>query len=173
MSINYFGKQPDNTSYVKTFSMVPLQINNLTWVNTTLNDQIVLTPANNNANVYIKNDLTVGGSINNPSDLKLKENIKDLNLSLSNNLMKILPKQYTYKSDKNSKNSKIHFGIIAQELEQYFPNLVTSVTIENDENVIEEHKVVNYIELIPLLLVKIQDLQKQIDILNLKYNKSS
>jgi hypothetical protein len=163
MSISFTGKQPSYTAYIKNFASIQLPLNNTSWTNTLINDQYVLTPTNSNTNVYIKNDLTVGGSINNSSDLKLKENIEDLKLSLSNDLLKIIPKQYTYKSDKNNKNCKIHFGVIAQELEHYFPNLVTSVTIENEENIAEEHKVVNYIGLIPLLLVKIQDLQNQLD----------
>jgi hypothetical protein len=157
-SISFSGKQPNYTAYIKSFPISPISTNT-TWTNTTLNNQSVLTPANATTSVYIKNDLIVGGSINNPSDLKLKENIKELNLTLSNDLLNIEPKQYTYKAD-NEK--KIHFGIIAQELEGFFPNLVTNVVLEN-EGKIEEHKVVNYIELIPLLIVKIKDLQNQID----------
>ena len=163
-SVSFSGKQPNYTAYVKTFSLSSISTNT-TWTNTTLNNQSVLTPSNSTTNVYIKNDLTVGGSINNSSDFKLKENIKELNLSLCNDLLKIEPKQYTYKADINK---KIRYGVIAQELETFFPNLVTNVVIEK-EGEIEEHKVVNYIELIPLLIVKIKDLQNQID--ELKHGK--
>jgi len=157
-SVSFSGKQPNYTAYIKSFPSSPISTNT-NWTNTTLNNQSVLTPANATTSVYIKNDLIVGGSINNPSDLKLKENIKELNLTLSNDLLKIEPKQYTYKANNDN---KLHFGIIAQELESFFPNLVTNVVLEN-EGQIEEHKVVNYIELIPLLIVKIKDLQNQID----------
>jgi hypothetical protein len=163
-SISFSGKQPNYTAYIKTFPLSPISTNT-TWTNTTLNNQSVLTPANATTSVYIKNDLTVGGSINSPSDLKLKENIEQLNLSLSNNLLNLEPKQYTYKTDSEK---KLHFGVIAQELETFFPNLVKNVVIEDEERV-EEHKVVNYIELIPLLIVKIKDLQNQID--ELKHGK--
>lgn len=163
-SISFSGKQPNYTAYVKTFSLSPISTNT-TWTNTTLNNQSVLTPANATTSVYIKKDLIVGGSINNPSDFKLKENIEELNLSLCNDLLKLEPKQYTYKADIDN---KIRYGLIAQELETFFPNLVTNVVIEEGGK-IEEHKVVNYIELIPILIVKIKDLQNQID--ELKHGK--
>jgi hypothetical protein len=156
-TITFSGKQPNYTAYIKSF---PYSLStNTTWTNTTISNAVYLTPSNSNASVYIKNDLLVGGSINNPSDFKLKENIEELNLSLANDLLKIEPKQYTYKADVDK---KLHYGIIAQDLEKYFPNLVTTVKMEND-GIQEEHKVVNYLELVPLLIVKIQDLQKQID----------
>jgi len=163
-SISFSGKQPNYTAYVKTFPLSPISTNT-TWTNTILNSQSILTPANATTSVYIKNDLIVGGSINNPSDLKLKENIEELNLSLSNDLLKLEPKQYTYKTDSEK---KLHFGVIAQELEAFFPNLVTNVVLE-EEGEMKEHKVVNYIELIPVLIVKIKDLQNQID--ELKHGK--
>jgi len=157
----YSGRQPNYTAYVKSFA--PSSVSSSTnWTSTSLNNENVLTPANSGANVYIPNNLIVGGSINNPSDFKLKENIEELDLKLSNNLLKITPKQYTYKSDENK---KLHYGVIAQELEEYFPNLVTNIICEN-EGSIEEKKVVNYIELIPILLVKIKDLQNQLDEIN-------
>jgi hypothetical protein len=157
-SISFSGKQPNYTAYIKTFPLQPLSTNT-TWTNITLANTKYLTPSNTTTDVYIKNNLLVGGSINNPSDLRLKDNIEELQLSLAENLLKIEPKQYTYKSDADK---KLHYGVIAQDLETYFPNLVTNVKIENN-GTIEENKVVNYIELVPLLIVKIQDLQRQID----------
>ena len=64
-------------------------------------------------------------------------------------------------------NGLQHFGFIAQELEQVFPNLVKQGTNVYDSSTpcTTAYKMVNYIELIPVLLLKIQDLQKQIDIL--------
>jgi hypothetical protein len=156
--ISFSGKQPNYTAYIKTFPFSPLSTNT-TWTNTKISNALYLTPSNSSASVYIKNDLLVGGSINNPSDFKLKDNIEELNLSLANNLLKIEPKQYTYKADTDK---KLHYGVIAQDLEKHFPNLVTTVKMDND-GMQEEHKVVNYVELVPLLIVKIQDLQRQID----------
>jgi hypothetical protein len=164
-----FGKQPYNTSSIKTFNGSLLATTN--WTNIMLGNQTVLTPANSYTDVYIKNDLIVGGSINNPSDLKLKENISELNLTSVNKLLDITPKSYTYIDDVEQ---HVHFGIIAQDLEEYFPNLVKNITYKKDnsseekEEEIESHKVVNYIELIPLLLMKLKDLQQQIDELKVK-----
>uniref|UniRef100_A0A6C0HDP1 Peptidase S74 domain-containing protein n=1 Tax=viral metagenome TaxID=1070528 RepID=A0A6C0HDP1_9ZZZZ len=157
--ISFSGKQPNYTAYIKTFPLSPLSTNT-TWTNTSISNTAYLTPSNANASVYIKNDLLVGGSINNPSDFKLKENIEELNLSLANDLLKIEPIQYTYKADDDK---KIHYGVIAQDLESYFPNLVSTIVMKNDDDDYKEHKVVNYLELVPLLIVKIKDLQKQID----------
>jgi hypothetical protein len=168
--VGSFGKQPYNTSSIKTFNGSLLATTN--WTNMMLGNQTVLTPANSYTDVYIKNDLIVGGSINNPSDLRLKENIYELKLTTANNLLNITPKAYTYINDAEQ---HVHFGIIAQDLEEYFPNLVKNITYKKDnsteEQNIEEfetHKVVNYIELIPLLLIKIKDLQQQIDELKVK-----
>ena len=148
----------NNTGYLNT----NYQCNSnstISWINTCYNNNPMLTPALKNASIYIKQDLIVGGSINNPSDLKLKENIEKISLDdINNKLMNLVPKEYTYKSDKNK---HIHYGLIAQETELYFPNLVS--TVDTDEL---SFKSINYIELIPLLLLKIQDLQSQIDQLN-------
>jgi hypothetical protein len=71
----------------------------------------------------------------------------------------LVPKKYTYKDDQKK---KLHYGFIAQEVEEYFPALVNTVsTTVNDEEV--TIKSVNYLEMVPLLLLKIKDLQKQID----------
>lgn len=162
--VSFSGKQPSYTAYVKTFPISAVDLSNTTWTNKTVNDVLVLTPTNTNASVYIKNDLIVGGSINNPSDFKLKEKIEDLSLSISDNLLKITPKKYVYIADETK---KVHYGIIAQDLEEYFPNLVTTTSIPNNANDNQHQeetcKVVNYMELIPLLLVKIKDLQTQIN----------
>ena len=54
----------------------------------------------------------------------------------------------------NDVKSKVHYGFIAQEFEKVYPNLV-----KNSEM---GYKTVNYIELIPVLVSKIQDLNKEI-----------
>lgn len=157
-TISFSGKQPNYTAYIKTFPLQPLSTNT-TWTNITMDNKLYLTPSNASANVYIKNDLLVGGSINHVSDFKLKENIEELKLSLADDLLKLELKQYSYKADTEK---KLHYGIIAQDLETYFPNLVTTVKMENN-GLQENIKVVNYTELIPLLIVKLQDLQRQVD----------
>jgi len=173
------GRQPPLTSFVKSFYGGPTS--NL-WTFTNYTDpsggrQQVLTPSYSKSSVYIVKDLIVGGSINNPSDAKLKKNVEDLPLKLSDKLMDLTPKQYTYIADEEQ---KLHYGLIAQDVEVLFPNLVSEITApvtgeensdENGEETIQTIKTINYLELVPLLLLKIQDMQKQIDDLKLLVTK--
>ena len=90
------------------------------------------------------------------SDLRLKENISNINITDLDKLNLLIPKSYNVKKD----NSK-HYGFIAQEVEKLFPNLVNV-----DDNGM---KSVNYLEIIPLLLLKVNDLERKID--EIKNNK--
>jgi hypothetical protein len=121
------------------------------------------------------------------SDQRFKENITALNPSLEN-LRKIKLYEYKFKQglDQLPKNeeevnldksigahnlgldNKKHFGVMAQELEKIYPELVTE-----DEN---GYKAVNYIELIPVLIKSIQELDSKVNeqekiILELKNRK--
>uniref|UniRef100_A0A6C0KXS8 Peptidase S74 domain-containing protein n=1 Tax=viral metagenome TaxID=1070528 RepID=A0A6C0KXS8_9ZZZZ len=157
---SYSGRQPNRTSYVKLFYGSNTG-NYTTWVNTQYNSSNVLAPVNQKTNVYVYKDLIVGGSILNPSDSILKNNIEEISLNTANTLLDAIPKQYTFKKDTEN---NIHYGFIAQELEQIAPNLVNEIETPIDGKI----KSVNYIEIIPLLLLKIKDLQNQIDDLKLK-----
>ena len=133
-----------------------------------------ITPTNNCIDVQINANLIIKGNIIQQtslctSDVRLKTDIEDIPLSLSENLMNLTPKQYTYISDEEH---KLRYGFIAQEVEALFPNLVSDVsdagTDEADE--LTKYKAVNYLEIIPILLLKMQDMQKQIDRLNSQLN---
>ena len=162
-----FGKQP-NSAYAKTFishSSSPSTSLLSKWRHTLYENNVTLIPAHNNANVYITNDLIVAGSLNNPSDIKLKENIISIDPDRINNIMKLIPKQYNYKKDANK---KIHYGFIAQEMEELIPELVSIINVnenENENETVEEIKTINYLELIPLLVMKIQELENKINLL--------
>ena len=158
---NYGGRQPNSSTYIKTFN-VGKSVN--TWNYTTTNSMLALTPSNPKAMVYITGDLFVGGSINNPSDIHLKDNIENLSLSLNENIMILNPVKYNYKDDENKKT---HFGFIAQEVEKQFPNLVNTVSANVGDTEVS-FKSINYLEMVPILLLKIKDLQNQIDVLNIK-----
>lgn len=162
---NYGGKQPNTSAYVKRFN---ISNNANTWVYSNGINGLLLQPTNSAATVYIKGDLYVGGSVNNPSDFKLKNNIETLSLSLSENIMNLNPVKYNYKDDEKGKE---HFGFIAQEVEQYMPNLVNTISQTDANGEDKSFKTVNYIEMIPILLLKIKDLQKQIDQLNSKISE--
>ena len=153
-------------SFAKTFNHnnnIKTNIKLSNWKHTIYENNITLIPTNDSANVYITNDLIIGGSLNNPSDIKLKENIKPIDPEYINNIMKINPKQYNYKNDVNK---KIHYGIIAQDLEELMPELVSNFKINENEKENEkenEFKMINYLELIPLLIIKIQELENKIN----------
>jgi hypothetical protein len=172
LSTSFNNKQSyPNTSGGKNQSFVSLGIKQLTtsvppttsdWTykSYTYNSSTVktLTPSQSSYSIYIPNNLYVDGTIfgdlvgtvTAPSDINLKENIRELRLEIDvNKIMNLNPKIYTYKND-----SQIHYGFIAQEMEQVYPDLVY-----NNKGT----KSINYTELIPLLLLKIKDLQQQID----------
>ena len=89
------------------------------------------------------------------SDIRLKNNIKDLTESDLDKLNNLVPKSY------NLKNSKgIHFGFIAQDVEKEFPNLVSKDS--------DGMKSVNYLEMVPILLHKINNLEKKVEELTKK-----
>ena len=112
-----FQKQANRTSYIKEFSSSTSGV--VTWIYKTINGIKNITPSTNNS-VYLPNDLIVQGTISNPSDMKLKENINDLTNDFCENILKITPKKYNFINDENKKE---HYGIIAQELEEIFPFL--------------------------------------------------
>ena len=107
---------------------------------------------------------TIYGTVVAPSDISIKENIRDLSLEVDfNKLLELRPKQYTYKDDIEH---KIHYGLVAQDVEKIYPNLIYSIKNEDSSSLSNEPtilKSINYVELVPLLLLKVQDLQKQID----------
>jgi hypothetical protein len=126
------------------------KINNELWQKNSGNNVLVeLIPSEANS-VFISQDLTVGNTITVTSSEKLKDDI--IELKNDDDILKLNPKKYTYKNDENK---KIHFGLIAEEVETIYPNLVTTNT--------SEIKSINYLEIVPLLLSKIKDLQNQID----------
>jgi hypothetical protein len=164
---NYGGRQPNNTSYIKQFSSATSGY--ASWIYKTINGIKYITPATKD-DVYIPKDLFVVGSIYNPSDIALKENISDLTNEFCNDILKITPKKYNFINDENKKE---HYGIIAQELEEVFPKLVTNTVIEDSENNATQIKSVNYLELIPIMISKMKDMQNEIDKLNERLEKSS
>ena len=90
------------------------------------------------------------------SDIRIKSNIEQLTNVDLDKLNKIIPKSYKFKGDDEK-----HFGFIAQDVEKEFPNLVST------DN--EGMKSVNYLEMIPLLLHKINDLERKLE--EIKNNK--
>lgn len=158
---NYGGKQPDNSQSIKQF--IVGTGNQAVWVYKRLITGLtVQTPADSNGPVLINNDLYVNRSIFNPSDKNLKKNIEPISLDKSSEILKLEPVEFNYKDDRTQRK---HLGFIAQDMEKIYPELVTS---QNNT------KSLNYVELIPLLVLQIQKQQKEIDELKeqiIKLNK--
>jgi hypothetical protein len=105
-----------------------------------------------NGDATVGNDLTVSGDVVINSDMRLKANI----LSLGSTLYKLLQidgKTYTMKRDATKKQK---IGLLAQDIEKVFPELV----VEN-----KGIKSVNYQGLVPVLINALKEQQSEIDAL--------
>jgi hypothetical protein len=156
---NYNGRQPNNTAYVKNFVYgSPENIWKVfSYTNSSNNTVSVITPSNQKySNLYIPGDLFVDGNIINPSDIYLKENIDLVDITKTNKILNLKVSEFTFKDD-SARN--IHYGFIAQEFEKEYPELVCTKPDKNLNNI----KAINYLEIIPLLVSKIQLMQKEID----------
>ena len=110
------------------------------------------------------------------SDIKLKENIVDATPKLDD-LMKVKIRNYNLIGD-----DKKQIGVVAQELEEVFPNMIDeSIDYEykniedEDGNITEENidlgtttKSVKYSVFVPMLIKAIQELKAEIEILKNK-----
>jgi hypothetical protein len=100
-------------------------------------------------------NMYISGALTQNSDIRLKKDIVDLKYGLDE-ILRLRPVDYNWKKGENQKKS---IGLIAQELKEIIPELVTDP--EDDAML-----AVNYIELIPVLIKSIQEQQAQIDKLN-------
>lgn len=163
MSANYNGTQANNSSYIKYFVPgAPMVLwKTLYYKKDNINEPVVTTASHIYKNVYIPGDLFVDGTITSPSDIKLKKNVALLEDETAEKLMNLKPSSFEFKDDPSS---HIHYGFIAGELETEYPELV-----HNKPDVIHSNvKGINYLEIIPLLVHKIQLMQKEIDLLKEK-----
>ena len=117
-------------------------------------------------------------SVVNLSDYRVKKNIRSVSNSSLDNIMSMNVVEYNYDADllmpiddsdtasiaarslQLSKEKSLiaaekHYGLIAQELQQLYPNLVK----ESQDG----YLTINYIELIPLLISSIQELKAELD----------
>ena len=157
---NYGSRQAPPSAYVKSF-ISPIS-NPLLKIVDNPTSSIVLISNNYDFRVpndlYVGGDLIVSGSIITSSDERLKDEIKTIDKDVYNNILNLSPKNYYFKDDVNKKK---HYGFIAQDVEKIYPELIVNEIDNNGD----EMKSINYIELIPFLVAKIQDLQKEVDLL--------
>ena len=100
-----------------------------------------------NGDTTVSNDLTVSGDVVISSDARLKSNIVSLGSTLPK-LLQIDGKSYEMKG-------KQKIGVLAQEIKEVFPELVSE-----DDN---EMLAVNYQGLVPVLINALKDQQSEID----------
>lgn len=127
---------------------------------------------------------TIDGTLVNSSDVRLKENVQPLSENASNRGLGVLnilesltPISFKYKKIEedaklavddegedleteelpNPVMEKEHFGLIAQELQEVYPNLV----YEKDNG----YLAVNYVELVPVLMQAIKELNAKVAML--------
>jgi uncharacterized protein (UPF0333 family) len=89
------------------------------------------------------------------SDIRMKNEVCNLPQAEVDKLSLLNPKKYMYKDDPRK---RVHFGLIAQEIEKVYPNLV-----EVGANGL---KGIRYNDIIPILIAKIKSMETEID--NLK-----
>jgi hypothetical protein len=154
---NYGGRVVDNQQGVKQFYISGPSI--ASWIYKKLNGGLLVqTPANSKIPVLINSDVIITGSIFNTSDQKLKDNITSIPRDHIDDIFTLNPILFTYRNDSMCKK---HYGVLAQDVEKVFPNLV--------KEDITGFKTVNYQELLPLMLAKMKNMQEQID--EIKQNK--
>ncbi len=164
---NYVGRQPNNTAYIKNFVYgVPASLwKTMAYQTASGTYESVITPSSLQfPNLYIPGNLFVDGNIVNPSDINLKKNITPITIDTTDKIMNLKPTSFTFKDDSSN---HIHYGFIAQELENEYPELIQS----KPDSKYSKLKAVNYLEIIPLLVNKIQLMQQEIDMLKSKVEK--
>lgn len=165
---NYGGRQPTNTSYIKQFVQSSTSL--MEWIFVTTGATTYIEPSITNKtilipqNMIVESDLTVNGIFYNPSDERLKNGITTLGDADLVPVLRLRPVKYFFNHDTNPNGPTQRYGLIAQEVEELFPELVSKPVSE------EEMKAVNYIELVPLLLAQIQKMQNEIDSLTERLN---
>ena len=107
-----------------------------------------------------QNDLGYTGFFGTASDLKIKKNINTIPnaRSIVNNLRGV---SYEHKLDEFPNlglKAGLTYGFIAQDFEVLFPELVSTKPGKP-----EKVKAINYLEIIPLLVGKMQKMQNEID----------
>ena len=122
---------------------------------------------------YFRGNVYVSGTVNgvslSSSDYRLKENITPLAESPLTNIQRMNVVEFNYKQREveglNGKENLYeedspvlthrHYGLIAQELQEIYPDLV----VEGDDG----YLAVNYVEIIPLLIQSIQELSAKLE----------
>jgi len=148
---NFGGRVDTKVGTVKQFIGSNANLVNLVLKKTLVNLSVI-TPSIPKTPFFIDADLIVTGHIFNVSDERLKDNITEINEETFNHLLELKSSSFTYKNDSKKKK---HYGFLAQDVENFFPELV--------ENNNSGYKTVNYQEFIPLILAKMKNMDEEIN----------
>jgi len=140
-----------------------------------------------NGNVKVTG--TINGTVVGSSDIRFKQNIVELGndergkAEVLKTVTNLVPISYNYKqvyrdSESESKSDSLgmfdekspifqkkHYGLIAQDVQEIYPDLV----YENDNGYLS----INYTELIPLLIQSIKELKEEVDQLSVSLRSAS
>jgi|GEM_PF-6505903 len=117
-----------------------------------------------NSTLEVHGDICITGLYKGVSDMRLKKNIarvKNARVMIN----KLNPVSYKFRTDDYphlNLPSNSRFGLIAQEVEKVLPFLVDESELANVLDNEDNFKHVSYIELIPLLLRAIQELDQEL-----------
>ncbi|NIT61938.1 MAG: hypothetical protein GWN00_38800, partial [Aliifodinibius sp.] len=127
--------------------------------------------------VYAAGDLAYSGNlIGPPGDAIFKENVRPLTAALSK-VMQLNGKSFQYSQNEKYAHMNLptgeHYGLIVQEVEQVFPELVTENTHpsaaetrgEKKDDPPVQYKGLKYMELIPILIEAVKEQQQEIEAL--------
>jgi hypothetical protein len=123
--------------------------------------------------VYAAGNLGYSGSLIAPSDVKFKQNIHNFSNAIDK-IKQLQPKLYSFTNDVRFSHMNLptgeHYGLIAQELEQVFPELVVNTVHPSLEESRGErggedinYKGVTMMEMIPILIQAVKEQQNQIE----------
>jgi hypothetical protein len=133
---------------------------NVYLVNEFNDSAIKLLMINFNNGVYLSQSAT---SWTSNSD----ERLKNINGTIENAVDKLMTLRAVNYSWKNDENQKENLGLIAQDVEKVFPEVIDSNTLtnldENEDADKTEYLGVRYQELVPVLIKAIQELKTEID----------
>jgi ribosomal protein L35AE/L33A len=121
---------------------------------------------NNNSNSWVLwNDsgsgvyLTSGNSSwSSASD----ERLKNINSNIDNAVEKLMTLRTVNFSWKSDETKKENLGLIAQDVQKVFPQIIDKNTLPNEINENTEYLGVRYVELVPVLIAAIQELESRL-----------
>jgi hypothetical protein len=110
-------------------------------------------------------NVSIDGNLTEGSDIRLKTNIEKIP-DVLDVLDEIKPVKFEWKEDVKEGIEKKHIGLIAQEVEPHFPELIYEGTTRDTDD--ETYKGLNYAGLTPILLKSIQELSSKVNELQQK-----